>query len=99
LAHFDPDKDVWIETDASDFAYGAIMLQIDDNRNLRPVAFLSKKMIPAESNYDVYDKELLAIVHAFEDWEPELMSILNPITVFTDYQNLQSLMSTKKLSR
>ena len=39
---------------------------------LKPVAFFSKKMCPQECNYDIYDKELLAIVKSFEEWKPEL---------------------------
>ena len=39
-----------------------------------PVAYMSKKMSPAECNYEIYDKELLAIVQAFEEWRPELMA-------------------------
>ena len=46
-----------------------------DNENvLRPVAFYSKKMSPQECNYEIYNKELLAIVKAFEEWTPELSS-------------------------
>lgn len=100
LLHFDPDKETWVETDASDWVYAAVLSQKDRHGVLRPVAFMSKKMIPAECNYDIYDKELLAIVRAFEEWESELMSTGNsPVQVFTDHQNLRTFMSTKKLTR
>ncbi len=43
---------------------------------LRPVVFISRKMIVHECNYEIYDKELLAIVKVFEEWRPELAKIL-----------------------
>jgi len=65
IRHFDPDIPAIIETDASKFATGAILSQKHEKR-LHPVAFHSKKMTPTEINYDVHDKEMLAIVQAFE---------------------------------
>ncbi|CAE7189385.1 Reverse transcriptase [Pyrenophora teres f. teres] len=61
LAHFDSDLETWLETDASDFVTAAVLSQMHGNV-LRPVAFVSHKMNPAECNYEIYDKELLAIV-------------------------------------
>ena len=46
--------------------------QRDDDGVLHPVAFYSKKHSPAECNYEIYDKELMAIIRAFEEWRPEL---------------------------
>jgi hypothetical protein len=54
-----------VETDASDKAIGACLSQDNDKGKLRPVAYLSRKFIPAESNYEVYDKELLVIIESF----------------------------------
>jgi len=68
LAHFDPIRPVILETDASDFAIGAVLSQRDDDNRLHPVAFHSRKFQTAEINYDIHDKELLAIVDAFEHW-------------------------------
>ena len=65
LRHFDPSKEVIIETDASNFALGCILSQKHEGR-LHPVAFHSRKMSPAERNYDIHDKEMLAIVDAFK---------------------------------
>lgn len=81
LAHFDADKETWLETDASDFVAAAVLPQRDDEGVLRPFAFLSHRMIPAQCNYGVYDKELLAIVRAFEEWRTELAGTLTPIGV------------------
>ena len=68
LQHFDPEKECVVETDASDYISGAVLSQPDHEGVLHPVAFLSHHHLPAECNYEIYDKELLAIVHAFEEW-------------------------------
>ena len=69
LTTFDPEKQITLETDASDFAIGACLSQPDENNKLHPVAYYSRTMSPAELNYDIHDKELLAIVVAFEQWK------------------------------
>lgn len=68
---------------------------------LRPIAFMSKKMSPTKCNYEIYDKKLLAIIRAFEEWRPELARtpIEDPIYVITDHKNLGYFMSTKDLNR
>ena len=78
--------------------YGRGMSQIQDGVQ-RPVAFFSRKMSPAETNYEIYDKELLAIVDAFEQWRPELAGTADPVLVRTDHRNLEYFMTTKRLNR
>jgi hypothetical protein len=68
LDHFDYDCEAIIETDASDYISTGILSQYDDKGILHPVTFFSKKHSPAECNYEIYDKELLAIVRAFKEW-------------------------------
>src|SRR5712675_2163717 len=68
LRRFDHDRDIVVETDASDFVSAAVLSQYDDGGILHPVAYFSKKHSPAECNYEIYDKELMAIVRAFEEW-------------------------------
>lgn len=99
LLHFDPSKEVIIECDASDFVSAGVLSQVGPDGLLHPVAFLSKKHSPEECNYEIYDKELLAIVRCFEDWRPELEGLDQKITVLTDHKNLQYFMTTKSLSR
>jgi hypothetical protein len=72
LPHFDYDREIVVETDASDYVSAGVLSQYDDEGTLHPVAFYSKKHSPAECNYEIYDKELLIIVRAFEDWRPHL---------------------------
>ena len=56
-----------MKTDASDYAISMCISQPDSEGRLRPVAFYSRKMIPAELNYEIHDKELLAIVKVFRE--------------------------------
>jgi hypothetical protein len=65
LVQHDPEKETTIKTNASDYAIGARMTQPRLDRKPKPVAFYSRKLIQAKLNYDIHDKELLAIVIAF----------------------------------
>jgi len=62
------------------------------------VANFSKKLSPAECNYEIHDKELLAIVRAMEEWRGELTGLVNRFTVLSDHKNLQHFMTARKLS-
>lgn len=86
----------YVETDASDFAVGAELYQIfDDGRH--PVGFVSKKISGPALNYPIHDKELMAIIEAFDEWRPYLSGIETPVDVFTDHRNLKYFV-TKELS-
>lgn len=63
------------------------------------VAFFSKKHSPAECNYEIYDKELLAIVRCFEEWRPNLIGAAQPIKVLTDHRNLEYFATKRKLNQ
>ena len=67
LQHFDLEKECVVETDTSDYVSGAVLSQPDYEQVLHPVAFLLYHHLLAECNYKIYDKELLAIVCAFEE--------------------------------
>jgi len=98
LAHIDPTKPVIIETNASDFAIGAVLSQWDNDNRLHPVAFHSRKFQPAELNYDIHDKELLAIVDTFKHWRRYCEGVEHPIQVFTDHHNVEYFTTTKELN-
>ena len=76
-----------------------VLSQHDDDGILHPIAFFSKKMTPAECNYEIYDKELLAIVLCLEEWSAELKMSQHEVKVLSDHQNLEYFMLTKKLNR
>ncbi len=99
LQHFDPEQVAIVETDASDFAVGAVLSQKGTDKKLHPVAFHSRKMSPAEINYEIHDKELLAIVDAFTKWRHYLEGAKHKVEVFTDHQNLAYFTTAKILNR
>jgi RNase H-like domain found in reverse transcriptase/Reverse transcriptase (RNA-dependent DNA polymerase)/Integrase zinc binding domain/Integrase core domain/Chromo (CHRromatin Organisation MOdifier) domain len=99
LAHFHPDRPSTVETDASDFAIAAVLSQPDDHGVLHPVAFYSRKLTPPELNYEIHDKEMLAIVAALKEWRAYLEGAAHPFVVFSDHRNLQYFATTKILNR
>ena len=66
LAHFEPDRETQVETDASDDTIGGVLSQKGDDGEWHPVAFYSAHLILAERNYFIHDKELLAIIRALQ---------------------------------
>ncbi|KAL5614260.1 uncharacterized protein BROUX77_000097 [Berkeleyomyces rouxiae] len=98
LAMWDEDRKTIVECDCSGWALGGTLSQVDDEGELRPVAFFSKKLSPAEVNYEIHDKELLAVVKCLEEWRGELKSLGAPFKILTDHKNLQYFMTTRKLS-
>jgi hypothetical protein len=99
LAHFDPARPVIVETDVLDFMLGAVLSQHDDENRLYPVAFHSRKFSPAEINYEIHDKELLAVVDSFKHWRRYLEGAIHQVQVFSDHQNLEYFTTTKVLNR
>lgn len=87
-----------VEADASDHALGGVLEQQVDGK-WRPVAFLSKSLNPAERNYEIYDKELLAIMTCLEEWRPYLLGTVQPFEIWTDHQNLTYFREARKLNR
>ena len=61
-----------VEVDASDYALGGVLSQLQEDK-CHPIAFTSRTLSPAERNYEIYDKELLAIVHALKEWRHYLL--------------------------
>ena len=96
--HFDYNREIIVETDASDYVSAGILSQYDGQGIFHPVAFYSKKQSPTECNYEIYDKELLAIVCAFKEWRPHLEGLRYPAQVLSDHKNLEYFMSTKLLN-
>ncbi|MBW0559584.1 hypothetical protein O181_099299 [Austropuccinia psidii MF-1] len=97
LSHFNPSLPTVVETDASDYALGAILSQVNDSGK-HPIAFDSCKLLPAELNYEIHDKELLGIVWALKRWRAFLLSLSNSFEVLTDHSSLQYFMSSKVLT-
>ena len=58
----DPTKQFFIESDASKWATGAVLQQLDSNRDLKPCGYISHSLMATERNYDIYDREMLGII-------------------------------------
>jgi len=99
MVTFDLARKIVLETDSSDFAIGACLGQLDEQKKLRLVAYYSRKLSPAELNYDIHDKELLAIVVAMEQWRVYLKGSTYLVQVWTDHKNLIYFTTTKVLNR
>lgn len=99
LLHPNFEKPFVVETDASDVATGGILSQYGTDGYLHPCAYRSSKMSPTEQNYDIYDKELLSVVLAFQDWRIYLEGSPHMTLVISDHKNLEYFLTTKQLNR
>ena len=97
-AHYDPKKPIMIQTDVSKYVTAGIISQTGDDQILRPIAYRSKSMSKSECNYDVHDKELLAIIVAFEDWRRYLKGSRLGTKILTEYKNLVLFMPQRRLN-
>ncbi|MBW0538803.1 hypothetical protein O181_078518, partial [Austropuccinia psidii MF-1] len=94
LSQFNPSLPTIVKTDASDYALGAVLSQISDSGK-HHIAFDSHKILPAELNYEINDKELLGIVWALKCWRDFLLSLSSSFEVLTNHSSLQDFMSSK----
>ena len=88
-----------IETDASKYATGAVLTQLDANGNRHPVLFISKTLSPAEQNYEIYNRELLAIIRVLEEWRHYVQGSPHMTVVLSDHKNWTYYQEAKKLNR
>ncbi|KAK3543887.1 hypothetical protein QTP70_030270 [Hemibagrus guttatus] len=85
--------------DASSSGLGAVLSQHHgDPRRVHPCAFYSRKLTTAEVNYDVGNRELLAIKTVLEEWRHWLEGARHPFQVLTDHRNLEYLRGAKRLN-
>jgi transposase InsO family protein len=98
LRHYDFNLETMLETDASDGVIAGVMSQRHLDGNWYPVGYFSKTMAPAEVNYEIHDKEMLAIVRSFGHWRPELQGSPSQVKVYTDHKALEYFMTTKQLN-
>ena len=89
LTMWELDQPTRLEVDASGYATGGVLLQQLNDHQWHLVAFRSESMVEAERNYEIYDKEMLAIIRGLEDWRHCLEGLPEPFTIVTDYCNLE----------
>ena len=98
LQYPDPTLPYTVVTDASGTAVGGVLMQ-DKGDGLRPLAFMSRALKPAEQRYSAYERELAAVAYCFIQWRHYLEGCPGGVTVVTDHQPLTLLMSQQVLSR
>jgi hypothetical protein len=95
----------FLATDVSAYGVGAVLSQEGDfnartkNFIQQPIAYYSATFTPTERNYDIYERELLAVIKALENWRPHLAATEEPVTVLTDHANLTFWKNPRKVNR
>ena len=82
----DPEKPFILKTDASNYVVGAILMQKDSEGVEHPVAFYSRNMLPAETNYLVHNKDMLAIVSLLKELQNHLQNACHTVTISSDHK-------------
>jgi hypothetical protein len=88
-----------VVVDASAFATGAILTQTDSRGKPCAIGFHSKTFSDTERNYDIHDRELLAVIHGLEAWRHLLADSAHPVTVLTDHKNLEYYSTPQRINR
>ena len=89
-----------IEADSLDFATGGVLSQLSqDDGKWHPVAFPSKSLSAVERNYEIHDKEMLAIIWALEEWCHFLEGAQHTVEIWTDHKNLEYFQTAQNLNR
>ena len=99
LAVWDAERPTRIEVDASGHATGGVILQKSEAGLWHPLAFRSQTMTEPERNYEIYDREMLAIIEALKDWRHFLEGLPEPFEIWTDHANLKFWKEAQHLNR
>lgn len=99
LCTYDNKKETCVETDASGYGTGAILLQKQEDGHWHPVAYLSQSMNDAKRNYDIYDKEMLAVIRTLEAWRHYLEGLPQKFQIISDHKNLEYWRTAQNLTR
>ena len=92
----DPNKPYMLQTDASNYAVGAVLSQVDDKNRDHPVAYISRTLKEAEINYSATERECLAMIYAIKAFRPILYG--KHLTIVTDHLPLRWLQTHKDSS-
>ena len=99
LAALDLDKKLRVEVDTLDYVMGKVLSMEGRDRKWRLVAFLSKSLNETERNYEIHDKEMLAIIRGLEVWRHLLKGAQFKFEIWIDHKNLEYFMKAQKLNR
>jgi len=95
----DLDKKMRIEVDVFDYVTGGVSSIKCEDGKWRPVAYLLKSLNETERNYEIYDKEILAVIRELENWRHFLEGARFKFEIWTDHKNLEYFMTVQKLSQ
>jgi hypothetical protein len=99
LMFLDDTRPFRLEANSSDFATGVVLSQqspVDDKWH--PITYYSKSLSAVERNYEIHDKEMLAIIQALEDWRHFLEGARHKFEIWMDHKNLEYFMTVKKFN-
>jgi len=99
LAALDLDKEFRVEANASNYATGGVLSIKCSDEKWRPVTFISKSLSDIERNYEIHDKEMLAVVRCLEAWRHFLEGAMVKFEIWTDHKNLKYFIKAQKLNR
>jgi len=91
----DQDAQFQLEMDASGYVTGAILSQLCKDNKWHLVEFTSKSLSDAERNYEIHDKELLAVIQGLEEWRHTLEGTQNTIEILNNHRNLTYFRTSK----
>jgi len=95
----DLDKEFRVEADASNFATGGVLSIECEDGKWQPVTYISKSLNETERNYEIHDKEMLAVIRCLEAWRYFLEGTMGKFEIWSDHKNLEYFMSNQKLNR
>ena len=95
----DLDKEFRVKADASNYATGEVLSMKCSDNLWRPVAFISKSLSDTERNYEIYDKEMLAVIRCLEAWRHFLEGMTVKFEIWTDHKNLKYFMKAQNLNQ
>jgi hypothetical protein len=99
LMNPDPTKMFYLQTNASSSGAGAVLTQeLDGSKKRKPVAYFSCTFSPTETNYNIYEKEFLAVIKAIKHWRAYLIWTKQPFIIEMDHKNLTYWKEPKKLT-
>ena len=87
-----------VEADVSDFAMNGVLLMKCEDKKWRPVAYISKLLNEVKRNYEIHNKEILAIIKCLEVQRYFLEGAKSQFKIQTNHKNLEYFMKAQKLN-
>ena len=88
-----------MKVDISDYAIGGVLSMKYEDEKWQLVVFLSKSLNKIERNYEIHDKEMLAVIRGLENWRYLLEGVKYKFEVWMDHKNLEYFVKVQKLNR